>query len=123
MKVLILAGGFGSRLSEETKKIPKPIIKIGEFPIIWHIMKYFSSFGYNDFVLLTGYKSESIIDYFKNTNLQNSKMQEGNNISILNYKTVQKDIWKITFLNTGLNTMTGGRILRAKSLLENKDFF
>ena len=102
MKVLILAGGFGTRLSEETDLIPKPLVKIGGKPILWHIMKQYSAFGYNEFVILLGYKGDMIEDYFLN----------------------QSDSynWNITFLDTGLNTDTGGRIKRAEKIINNKPF-
>ena len=102
MKVLILAGGFGSRLSEETDLIPKPLIEIGGKPILWHIMKLYSAFGYNEFVILLGYKGEMIEEYFINQ------------LKVLN--------WDITFLNTGLKTDTGGRIKRAAQHIDNQTF-
>jgi len=102
MKVLILAGGFGTRLSEETDLIPKPLVKIGEKPILWHIMKHYSAFGYNEFVILLGYKGDMIEDYFSN-------QSDSSN-------------WNITFLDTGLNTDTGGRIKRAEKIINNKPF-
>ena len=102
MKVLILAGGFGTRLSEETDLIPKPLVKIGEKPILWHIMKHYSAFGYNEFVILLGYKGDMIEDYFSN-------QSDSSN-------------WNITFLDTGLNTDTGGRIKRAEKIVDKKPF-
>ena len=102
MKVLILAGGFGTRLSEETDLIPKPLVKIGGKPILWHIMKNYSVFGYNEFVILLGYKGDMIEDYFLN---QSDSFN-----------------WNITFLDTGLNTDTGGRIKRAEKIINNKPF-
>ena len=102
MKVLILAGGIGTRLSEETDLIPKPLIKIGGKPILWHIMKLYSAFGYNEFVLLLGYKGDMIEDYFLNQ------------LGLLN--------WDITFLDTGLKTDTGGRIKRAEKIIDNEPF-
>jgi len=102
MKVLILAGGFGTRLSEETDLIPKPLVKIGEKPILWHIMKHYSAFGYNEFVILLGYKGNMIEDYFSN-------QSDSSN-------------WNITFLDTGLNTDTGGRIKRAEKIVDKKPF-
>ena len=102
MKVLILAGGFGTRLSEETDLIPKPLVKIGEKPILWHIMKHYSAFGFNEFVILLGYKGDMIEDYFLN---QHDSFN-----------------WNITFLDTGFNTDTGGRIKRAEKIINNKPF-
>ena len=101
MKVLILAGGFGTRLSEETDLIPKPLVKIGEKPILWHIMKHYSAFGYNEFVILLGYKGHMIKEYFANNNENN---------------------WDITFLDTGQKTDTGGRIKRAAQHIDNQTF-
>ena len=101
MKVLILAGGFGTRLSEETDLIPKPLVKIGEKPILWHIMKLYSAFGYNEFVILLGYKGHMIKEYFANNNENN---------------------WYITFLDTGQKTDTGGRIKRAAQHIDNQTF-
>ena len=103
MKVLILAGGFGTRLNEETDLIPKPLVKIGEKPILWHIMKHYSAFGYNKFVILLGYKGDMIEDYFLNRD-----DDLGN--------------WDITFLDTGLKTDTGGRIKRATQHIDDQAF-
>ena len=102
MKVIILAGGFGTRLSEETDLIPKPLVKIGGKPVLWHIMKLYSSFGYNEFIILLGYKGELIEEYFLNQ------------LDLFN--------WDITFLDTGLKTDTGGRIRRAKNMIGNQPF-
>ena len=102
MKVIILAGGFGTRLSEETDLIPKPLVKIGGKPVLWHIMKLYSSFGYNEFIILLGYKGELIEEYFLNQ------------LDLFN--------WDITFLDTGLKTDTGGRIKRAKNMIGNQPF-
>ena len=100
MKVVILAGGLGTRLSEYTKKIPKPMVKINKLPIIYHIMKHYSNYGYNDFIIATGYKSSIIKRYFK-----------------AKFKS-----WNIQIIETGLNTMTGGRIKRLAPLLGDKTF-
>lgn len=122
MKVLILAGGFGSRLSEETDIRPKPMAEIGGKPILWHIMKHYSHFGFNEFVILLGYKGYYIKEYFANyflhqsdvtIDLSNNQMQVHNNTS---------EPWKVTLLDTGLNTMTGGRIKRAKEFINNQTF-
>ena len=122
MKVLLLAGGLGTRLSEETDIRPKPMGEIGGKPILWHIMKIYSHFGYNDFVVLLGYKGYYIKEYFANyflhqsditIDLGNNKMEVHNNGS---------EPWRVTLLDTGLNTMTGGRILRAEKFIDNKPF-
>jgi glucose-1-phosphate cytidylyltransferase len=123
MKVAILAGGLGTRLSEETQSVPKPIVQIGGKPIIWHIMKLYSYYGFNDFVILAGYKSYVIKEYFANYFLHQSDVTfdlATNNMEILNS---QSEPWKVTILDTGLNTMTGGRIKRAEKFLGNAPFF
>jgi len=122
MKVLILAGGFGTRLSEETDVRPKPMAEIGGKPILWHIMKIYSHYGFNDFVILLGYKGYYIKEYFANyflhqsdvtIDLSNNKMEVHNNMS---------EPWRVTLLDTGLQTMTGGRIKRAKQYINNETF-
>lgn len=118
MKVVILAGGFGTRLSEETSSIPKPMVKIGDKPIIWHIMKHYSSYGFNDFIILGGYKSYVIKEYFANYYLHQSDVvfdMEKNTMTTLESKTEK---WKVTILDTGLSTMTGGRLKRAAKYLK-----
>lgn len=122
MKVLLLAGGFGSRLSEETEIRPKPMVEIGGMPILWHIMKIYSSYGYNEFVILLGYKGYYIKEYFANYFLHNSDVTidlKNNNVEILNNSS---EPWKVTLLDTGLNTMTGGRIKRAQKYIGNQPF-
>lgn len=123
MKVVIFAGGHGTRLGEETTVRPKPILEIGDKPILWHIMKIYSHYGFNDFVILLGYKGYLIKEYFANYLLHQSNCfidLEKNNIQILNN---QAEPWKITLLDTGLNTMTAGRLRKAKPYLEDKAFF
>ena len=110
MKTLILAGGFGTRMSEETGLIPKPMIQIGPHPILWHIMKIYSYYGYNDFIILLGYKGYVIKEYFVNYFLHQSDITidiAKNETQILNNKA---ESWKITLIDTGLYTQTGGRI-------------
>lgn len=122
MKVLLLAGGFGSRFSEATNKIPKPMIHIGGEPILWHIMKIYSAHGFNDFVVLLGYKGHVIKEYFANYFLHNSDVTidlSNNEMKILNNTS---EPWKITLLNTGLHTMTGGRVLQAKDVVGDETF-
>lgn len=122
MKVAILAGGFGTRLSEETANIPKPMVMIGEKPILWHIMKTYSHYGFNEFVILGGYKCYVIKEYFANYFLHQSDVTfnlKDNSIEILNNET---EPWKVTILDTGLNTMTGGRIKRAEKYLRDAPF-
>ena len=122
MKVVILAGGFGTRLSEETANIPKPMVKIGDKPILWHIMKMYSHYGFNDFVVLGGYKCYVLKEYFANYFLHQSDVTfnlEENSMEILNNET---EPWKVTILDTGINTMTGGRIKRAEKYLKDAPF-
>ena len=122
MKVAILAGGFGTRLSEETTNIPKPMVLIGERPVLWHIMKIYSHYGFNDFVILGGYKCYVIKEYFANYFLHQSDVTfnlTDNSMEILNNET---EPWKVTILDTGLNTLTGGRIKRAEKYLKDAPF-
>ncbi len=122
MKVVILAGGLGTRLNEETKLIPKPMVQIGEKPILWHIMSIYSKFGFNDFILLLGYKSEIIKEYFANYLLKENDFTINLNNGEIKFLNQSKKPWKITFLETGLSTNTGGRILKAKDYLGDDDF-
>lgn len=123
MKVVILAGGYGTRISEESAFKPKPMIEIGEKPIIWHLMKIFSAQGFNEFVICAGYKQHIIkewfADYFLHTSDITFDFTNGNNIIIHN-KHVEP--WKVTVVDTGLNTMTGGRIKRIKDYIGNNQF-
>jgi len=122
MKVLILAGGFGTRLSEETQNIPKPMIHIGTKPILWHIMKIYSHYGFNDFVVLLGYKGYIIKEYFANYFLHQSDVTidiKNNKVEVHN---TSSEPWKITLLDTGLHTMTGGRVKRAQEFVGNERF-
>ena len=123
MKVVILAGGFGTRISEESHLRPKPMIEIGEKPILWHIMKIYSQHGFNEFIICLGYKSHMIkeffADYYLHTSdvtfdLANNKMEVHNNYS---------EPWKVTLVDTGLNTMTGGRIKRIADYLPKDEPF
>lgn len=122
MKVLILAGGFGTRLSEETGIKPKPMVEIGGKPILWHILKSYSHYGFKEFVILLGYKGYMIKEYFANYFLHNSSITidlKNSEISVLNNKS---EDWKVTLLDTGLNTMTGGRIKQAKDIVGGEKF-
>jgi len=122
MKVLILAGGFGTRISEETELKPKPMIKVGEHPILWHIMKLYSHYGFNDFVILLGYKGYVIKEYFANYFLHQSDVNIDIENNVVRYINNKAEPWNITMLDTGLETMTGGRILRAKEYVNNERF-
>ncbi|GFI01264.1 glucose-1-phosphate cytidylyltransferase [Lachnospiraceae bacterium] len=122
MKVIILAGGLGTRISEESHLKPKPMIEIGEQPILWHIMKYFSTYKFNEFIILAGYKQNKIKEYFANYFVYNSDVTfyMANNSMEVHHKTAEN--WKVTVLDTGLNTMTGGRVKRAKEYIGNEPF-
>jgi glucose-1-phosphate cytidylyltransferase len=122
MKVLILAGGLGTRLSEETELKPKPMVEIGGYPILWHIMKIYSWYGFNDFVILTGYKSHIIKDYFINYYNRYSDMTIDLSNNTIEIHKHHNEPWKVTVLYTGQNTMTGGRIKRAQSYVGKEPF-
>ena len=122
MKVVILAGGLGTRLSEETKMVPKPMVEIGGKPILWHIMKIYSHYGFNDFVILTGYKSHVIKDYFVHYYQQYSDITVDMVNNSVEIHRMQTEPWKVTMLYTGQNTMTGGRIKKAQEYLGNEPF-
>ena len=122
MKVVILAGGFGTRLSEETDIRPKPMVEIGGKPILWHIMKSYSSYGFDDFIICLGYKGYMIKEYFANYFLHQSDLTIDigkNNIEIHDSKSEQ---WKVTLVDTGQNTMTGGRIKRIEKYTDGERF-
>jgi glucose-1-phosphate cytidylyltransferase len=124
MDVVILCGGMGSRLSEETYLKPKPMVNIGSKPILWHIMKYYSSFGYNRFILALGYKADYIKEYFYNLRISGSdftlKLHPNAEPEFLNFSTEQD--WEITFVDTGLNTLKGGRIKRIEKYIKTDQF-
>ncbi len=122
MKVVILAGGYGTRLSEETILKPKPMVEIGGRPILWHIMTHYSKFEFNDFVILLGYKGYIIKEYFVNYFLHNSDFIVDlgtNNVEILNKQNLN---WKVTLVDTGLKTMTGGRVKKIQNYIKEKTF-
>ena len=123
MKVVILAGGLGTRLSEETVSKPKPMVEIGGKPIIWHLMKLYSFFGINDFIICCGYKGYIIKEYFSNYFLHNSDIKvdlKKNDLSIIKDNV---EPWNISLVDTGDETMTGGRLLRVKEYLSGEDSF
>lgn len=122
MKVVILAGGRGSRLSEETSIKPKPMVEIGNYPILWHIMKIYSSYGYNDFVICCGYKGEIIKNYFVNYYINNSDISvDLKNNSIQIHQNVCEP-WNVTLVDTGMVTNTAGRIMRIEKYVKNEPF-
>lgn len=124
MKVILLAGGFGSRISEESQFKPKPMIEIGGMPILWHIMKEYSFFGYNEFIICAGYKQEYIKEWFANYFLHNSDVtfdyRDGKDDMIVHHTSMEP--WKVTVVDTGYNTMTGGRIKRIQKYVGNEPF-
>lgn len=122
MKTLILAGGKGTRLGEETKIVPKPMVEIGGYPILWHIMKIYSYYGYNDFVILTGYKGHVIKDYFLNYYNRYSDMTIDLSNNDVQIHKMRSEPWKVTMLYTGPETMTAGRIQRAKEYIGKDPF-
>jgi glucose-1-phosphate cytidylyltransferase len=123
MKTVILAGGLGTRLGEYTASTPKPMVTIGGIPLIWHIMKLYSSFGYNDFYLALGYKSEVFKEYFLNfRNLNSDFKVDLSNGEVSFYKNENVN-WKITLVDTGTDTMTGGRLKRLKDYIDEDPFF
>jgi glucose-1-phosphate cytidylyltransferase len=122
MKVVFLAGGSGTRLSEETNLIPKPMVEIGGHPILWHIMKTYSYWGFNEFVILTGYKSHIIKDYFINYYTRYSDMTIDMAANTVELHNIRNEQWKVTLLYTGSDTQTGGRLLWAKDYLCKERF-
>lgn len=124
MKVVILAGGFGTRISEESHLKPKPMIGVGDMPILWHIMKQYSYYGFNDFIICAGYKAYVIKQYFADYYLHRSDITF--DFTKNNEMTVHANVaepWRVTIIDTGLNTMTGGRVKRIKDYIGNEPFF
>ena len=124
MKSVILAGGFGTRISEESYLKPKPMIEIGEQPILWHIMKGYSSYGINEFIICAGYKQHVIKEWFSDYFLHTSDITfdfEHDNKIIIHDKRTEK--WKVTVVDTGLNTMTGGRVKRVQKYIGDEPFY
>lgn len=124
MKVVLLAGGYGTRISEESQYKPKPMIEIGDKPILWHIMKEYSYYGFNDFIICAGYKQHMIKEWFADYFLHNSDItfdfSTGENNMIVHNQHC--DPWKVTIVDTGLNTMTGGRLKRVQKYVGNETF-
>jgi glucose-1-phosphate cytidylyltransferase len=124
MKVVILAGGYGTRISEESQFKPKPMIEIGGMPILWHIMKWYSHFGHNDFIICCGYKQQVIKDFFANYFLYNSDVTfdftNGGRMTVHNEHT---EDWRVTVVDTGLDTLTGGRLKKIRRFLNDGESF
>lgn len=125
MKVVLLAGGFGTRISEESAFKPKPMIEVGGMPILWHIMKEFAYYGHNEFIICAGYRQEFIKKWFADYFLCNSDVsfdfRDGQNEMTIHESHI--DFWKVTVVDTGYNTMTGGRIKRIQKYIGNEPFF
>lgn len=122
MKTVILAGGFGTRLSEYTKLIPKPMVEIGGRPILWHIMNHYARYGYKDFVIALGYKGEVIKNYFLQYYALNHDFTIDLSDNSVRYLNEHANDWKVTLVDTGNASMTGGRILRVKDIIGDEDF-
>lgn len=122
MKVVLLAGGLGTRLSEETALKPKPMVEIGGKPILWHIMKIYSHYGYNDFIICLGYKGYLIKEYFHHYYYHHADLTIDLSNNSVEYHHSKAEPWKVTLIDTGLNTMTGGRIKRIKEYTGNNTF-
>ena len=120
MKVILLAGGFGTRLSEYTETIPKPMVMIGDKPIIWHIMHRYSLFGHKEFILALGYKQAAFKDYFLNYKILNSDFSINLENSEINLHNKQKIDWNVNLISTGINTMTGGRVKRVEKYTDGE---
>ncbi|WP_213952843.1 glucose-1-phosphate cytidylyltransferase [Variovorax sp. dw_954] len=118
MKCVILAGGFGTRLAEETSIRPKPMVEIGDRPILWHIMKFYSQFGINDFIVCLGYKGYIIKEYFANYFLHNSDITFDLASNTVKYHTQRAESWRLTLVDTGESSMTGGRLRRVRNYLD-----
>ena len=123
MKVVILAGGFGTRISEESQYKPKPMVEIGDKPILWHIMKQYAAHGFNEFIICAGYKQHVIKEYFADYYLHQSDITfdfTNGNEMIVHHNVAEP--WKVTIVDTGLNTMTGGRVKRIQKYVDNEPF-
>ena len=123
MKVVLLCGGYGTRLGEETQLKPKPMVEIGGKPILWHIMKIFEKHDIQDFQLALGYKADIIKDYFLKYNSLNNDFSVNLKSGKIEFNDIINENWSINLVDTGLNTMTGGRLLRLKESLKNEETF
>lgn len=125
MKIVILCGGFGTRIREVEESLPKPMLPIGNFPILWHIMKYYASFGQNDFILCLGYKSGTIKDFFLNykERISDFTINLNHSTPIQYHNGFNEADWKITLADTGLNAMTGARVYRIRKYIDQDETF
>lgn len=122
MKTVILCGGLGTRLAEETHMKPKPMVEIGGRPILWHILNIYAHYGHKDFLLALGYKGEYIKDYFLNYHARQSNITVHLKSNVVEYSNPNAEDWKISMIDTGVNTLTGGRLLRLRSYLQSGTF-
>lgn len=122
MKVVLMAGGMGTRMSEETRYCPKPLVTIGGYPILWHIMKIYSAYGFHDFIVCCGYKGQMIKKYFLNYNRQESIIEKKLKDDSIRLFCESREPWKITFVNTGLYTKTAGRLMQVQKYIGNETF-
>lgn len=124
MKVVILAGGYGTRIRDVAEDIPKPMIPIGSYPILWHIMKYYSSYGHSDFIICLGYKKQVIKDFFLSyeAHTKDFTITLGDKESIEFHTEHDESDWKVTLVDTGLNSMTGSRVAKIKKYVGSEDF-
>lgn len=124
MKVVILAGGFGTRIRDVADDIPKPMIPIGPYPILWHIMKRYAKFGHKDFIICLGYKGQVIKDFFLNYEAytRDLTIKFGDEGSVIYHNDTDESDWKVSLLDTGIRSMTGSRISRIRNFLQNEDF-
>lgn len=120
MQVVILAGGYGTRLSELTESVPKPLVEVGNRPIIWHIMSYYAKFGHTDFIIPLGYKGDKLKEYFRNLTTYQSNIMLKLKSGAIDLISGPLPDWRITFVDTGLDTATGGRLLGVKELLDDE---
>lgn len=123
MKTVILAGGFGTRISEETATTPKPMIEIGGHPLLWHIMKLYSHYGHNEFIICLGYKGYVIKEYFANYLLHRSDVTLELQTNKMEFHSRRAEPWTVTLVDTGIDTMTGGRLKRVQAYVGESDFF
>src|SRR3989344_1892136 len=122
MKAVILAGGYGTRISEETGIKPKPMVEIGNQPILWHVMKIYAHYGINEFIICAGYKAEAIKEYFTNYPLRQANVTVDNATGKITTGGTIVDKWKVTVVDTGETTMTGGRLKRVRDFVGNETF-
>lgn len=122
MKVVILAGGLGTRLSEYTEAVPKPMVRIGNKPMLWHIMQRYAKFGHKEFIVALGYKSEVIKDFFLNYKILNSDFTVDLSDGSIKSENTNSVDWKVTLVETGINTMTGGRVRQLRKQIGNQAF-